>query len=257
MMPKTPARHLPFAPTRTAMPTAALGLAALLLAAGCGNSDSGPKGGAGGTTSVDRTGGRGGSGSGTGGATGSGSGGSGTAGAGGSSLAGGAGGTGSGAGGSGLGGAGGGATDAGPAASFDPPADKAVGKFCNQLVGENMMILEFALEVGAQPARMVARSGECFPPAGQPCTALPIGAAAVKLVDMADGMLVAEGQLMIPGGSQMLFLTDLDDATGQPVLSGGRIRSDANCATIAPAPAGPPPDGGADMGATPRPPLRP
>ena len=182
------------------------------LVASCGK-EGGGGGGSGGSTNVERTGGSGGSRM-SGGAGGSssgtgGSGGSTTSGGttGGSGLTGGTGGTGTGTGGSGSTG------DAGPAANYNPPADKAVAKFCNGLVGENMMILEFALEIGMQPVRLVAKSGECFPALNQPCAAIPIGPVTVKVIDMSNMSLLAMGDTNIMGGSQMVFFTDLDPMT--------------------------------------------
>jgi hypothetical protein len=229
------------------------------LVAGCGKEPGG--GGSGGSSNVDRTGGSGGSRSGTGGAS-SGSGGSSSAGgSSGGSAGGGVGSTGGsgvtpGTGGSGAGGAGGSGSsgDAGPDQNFNPPADKAVAKFCNGLVGENMMILEFGLEIGMQPVRLVAKSGECFPALNQPCTTIPVGPVTLKIVDMSDQSLLAMADTTIMGGSQMLFFTDIDMMTMQPFLGGQRLRADVNCALIAGEPPGPPADGGAQP---PRPPIRP
>ena len=200
------------------------------LVAGCGKEGGG--GGSGGSTNVERTGGSGGSRM-SGGAGGSssgtgGSGGSSTSGGttGGSGLAGGTGGSGTGTGGSGS------AGDAGPAANYNPPADKAVAKFCNGLVGENMMILEFALEIGMQPVRLVAKSGECFPALNQPCAAIPIGPVTVKVIDMSNMSLLAMGDTNIVGGSQMVFFTDLDPMTiaavpgGAEAEAGVQLRAD-------------------------------
>jgi hypothetical protein len=239
------------------------------LVAGCGK-EAGGGGGSGGSTNVERTGGSGGSrlsggaggsSSGTGGSSGGGSSSGGTTG--GSGLTGGTGagtgGSGTGTGGAGTGTGGSGSTgDAGPAANYNPPADKAVAKFCNGLVGENMMILEFALEIGMQPVRLVAKSGECFPVVNQPCAAIPVGPVTVKVIDMSNMSLLAMGDTTIMGGSQMIFFTDLDVMTMQPFLGVQRLKPEFNCAQIAsePAPTGPMPDGGTTP-PPPRPPLMP
>jgi hypothetical protein len=226
-------------------------LAVGLVAAGCGkDSGGGGAGGAGGSINPARTdasGGAGGSNTGSGGSSSTGSGGttggSGTPGTGGS-----------GAGGSGAGGSGS-AGDAGPGANYNPPANKAVAKFCNGLIGENMMILEFALDIGMQPVRLVAKSGECFPAVGQPCVDIPVGMMVnVSIVDLSDQMVLAQGNAMIAGGTQVVWVTDIDPMTNMPFLGRQILMPTENCAALGVMP-GPAPDGGAGPG--PRPPLMP
>ena len=217
-----------------------------LVAAGCGKESGG--GGAGGSINPARTdassGGAGGSSTGSGGSS-TGTGGSGTGGSG----AGGSGTGGSGAGGSGS------AGDAGPGANYNPPANRAVAKFCNGLIGENMMILDFALDVGMQPVRLVAKSGECFPAVGRPCVDIPVGMMVkVSIVDLADQMELASGNAMIAGGTQVVWVTDIDQMTNMPYLGRTVLMPNENCAALGVMP-GPAPDGGAGPG--PRPPLMP
>lgn len=233
-------------------------LAVGMVAAGCGKEASpGGGGGAGGSINPARNdagggrGGAGGSSSGSGGAstgTGGTTGGSGTPGTGGS-----------GAGGSGAGGS---AGDAGPAANYNPPPGQAVAKFCNELAGENNMILEFQLEVGADagvqaaPVKLVARSGECFPPAPQKCASIPVGPVTLRVIDTADMSQVLAIPGMIPDASQMLFLATIDQMTQRPVFRGGPIPAEFNCAVLSPD-TSPPPDGGAPGPGPVRPPLMP
>jgi hypothetical protein len=228
-------------------------LAVGMVAAGCGKEAS-PAGGGGAGGSInparnDAGGGRGGAGgssSGSGGASSTGTGGT-TGGSGITPVTGG-----SGAGGSGAGGSTG---DAGPAANYNPPADKAVAKFCNGLIGENMMILEFGLDIGMQPVRLVAKSGECFPAVGQPCVDIPVGMMInVSIVDLADQMVLASGPATIAGGSQVVWITDIDQMSGMPYLGRQILMPSENCAALGVMP-GPAPDGGAGPG--PRPPLMP
>lgn len=227
-------------------------LAVGLVAGGCGKeAGGGGSGGAGGSINPARNdagnrGGAGGSSTGSGGSSSTGSGGS-TGGSGISPVPGGS--SGSGAGGSGSTG------DGGSATSYDPPAGQAVAKFCNELAGPMNMILEFQLEVGAEPVRLVARSGECFPPAPQRCASIPVGPVTLKVIDTADQMLVLETEGMIPDASQMLFLATIDEMTQRPVFRGGRIPPENNCAAITFDTGMPPmPDGGAGPV---RPPLMP
>jgi hypothetical protein len=95
-----------------------------------------------------------------------------------------------------------------PAAPGSGQSGMAVAKFCNGLRRQTGPI-EFTLEIGDQPVRFVAASGQCTPPLGMPCLAIPAGPrVAVKL--SLDGAVIGEGAFEIPAGQDVVF---------EPILS--------------------------------------
>ena len=176
-----------------------------LLVLGCGGDKGGNasgNSGAGGSTSSDRAG-SGGSNSGSGGSGGSNSGGGGGSASGGSSSGGGGG---SGGGSGAMGGAGGGPAAMGPATL----------KFCNALSLANMQSIDLTLELGADPLRMVASSGECTPVTKQACTPAKAGQGPVRL--LLDGEVIFEGELVVPAAGEHLLVATLDDMTMEPIV---------------------------------------
>jgi hypothetical protein len=138
--------------------------------------------------------------------------------------------------------------------------DRAVAKFCNNLIGDQMMILEFALEIGSPPVRLAARSGECAPLAPQPCATIPIGNVEIKVIDVDDQSVLGMATAPIPGGAQVVFLAGADD-TGQATIGMQVLPAQANCALLIlddgdGGTGGPSDAGTADSRGTP-PPLRP
>jgi hypothetical protein len=121
-------------------------------------------------------------------------------------------------------------------------AGTAVAKFCNGLAYESGTPLEFTLEIGTPPIRIVAGSVKCTPPAGQPCLPIPAGNLNVSLY--LKDKLVQSRMYTIPAGQGMIFQTNFDnDMVG---LEGGVVPA-SSCAgvdlVVLP---GVPPDGGAD-----------
>jgi hypothetical protein len=88
-------------------------------------------------------------------------------------------------------------------------AGMAVAKFCNGLGFPSGAPLDFTLEIGAPPIRIVAGSGKCTPPAGQPCLPIPAGNVTVSMFRM--DKLIQRAAFMIPAGSGMMFQTNYDN----------------------------------------------
>ena len=86
-----------------------------------------------------------------------------------------------------------------------------MAKFCNNLVGTNRMNLQFTVELGNQPVRLVANSGQCAPARGQPCVTIPAGA--IKLRVLLDGMAtpVLDSIAPVTAGAPTIIAADTDE----------------------------------------------
>lgn len=157
-----------------------------------------------------------------------GSGGSMSTGGGGSSGSGGITGTGPGTGG------GPGRSDAGtsPTDVMLPPimeSGMATAKFCNPLSTQSGEV-EFTLEVGTKKTLIAAKSGQCTPIKGMPCT--PISAGTIPVRVLFEGEALLEGVWgPITPNTEVLFIMSLD-AQNLPDLDGGTLKADIKCNTL-------------------------
>jgi hypothetical protein len=139
-------------------------------------------------------------------------------------------------------------------ADRNPGADVVTGtavvKFCNSLV-KNMMTVELAVELGMAPAvvRLAANTGQCSSALGAPCTSIPAGSVAFKLLD--GTTTLRAGTLVINPGDEVVLIATVTNQ--QPDLAGGVSTTVGTCSRFNPSPDGgvPAGDGGADAGAPP------
>lgn len=136
-----------------------------------------------------------------------------------------------GAGGSATGGAGG-ASDAGSDTGAPPATGRFNAKFCNPLVaGVAMMSITLTASVGQPPIQLMAASGQCSSPVGQPCTSLPAGAVEVTLREGAA--LIDAGTFNIVADTEIIFFADVD-TLNRVTVEGLVIQPGLRCATLDP-----------------------
>ena len=119
-------------------------------------------------------------------------------------------------------------TPAGTPSPFDGgQSGTAVAKFCNTLVLASGASLNLELAIGTPPVVLVAGSGKCTPPVGQPCTTIPAGNVMVAL--SRDGMPLGMGGFVIPAGQDVVFETELN---GNAVNLVGSVLQPGTCPEI-------------------------
>ena len=115
-------------------------------------------------------------------------------------------------------------------AELQPTGGQGRGQVLQRPDGENMMILEFGLEIGhaagaagCQERRMLSRRESAL-------HGDPGGSGDPEDRGHVRPVLAGMADTTIMGGTQMLFFTDIDPMTMQPFLGGQRLRPEVNCA---------------------------
>jgi hypothetical protein len=119
-------------------------------------------------------------------------------------------------------------------------AGNAIGKLCHEL-NRGGMPVTLTLELGSPAiARITARTGVCAPPAGEPCTLIPVGLVPLRLL---EGDKVLTTRTVILHANEEYLFTPVVTTSGALAISGGPLNT-GRCVPLD----FPPPDGGVGDG---------
>ena len=116
---------------------------------------------------------------------------------------------------------------AGACGGDDEPT--AVIKFCNPLANLDGTDIDLTLEVGQNPVKVTATSGQCAPRKGASCLTIPTGTS-VPLKVALGTEAIAISLAKIEAGEQWIVAPDLNDMTMEISIRGRKLEANKRCA---------------------------